>query len=197
MIDSNLIITYYGNPPYYRNLSNGLVEKLPNRIRLPDGSTRTDPSQWAADPIILELAGYETTTINQADIDRKIPPPPSFEDLKRAKLAELDQRWQQIIKQGWETPYGWSLGLDFSDVTLLTGAFLLLKEANSLGLQNSTSIIDTDGTSHEINLSDLTSLMLAYGQYRSQLSQEDALIRTQIKSATTPEELDEVNYGST
>lgn len=193
MIDNNLVLKYYGQPPYYRNKLTGLIETLPNRIRLPDGSTRTDPSQWSNDPEILELSGFMITEITQEDINLKMP---SLEEAKQQKLEVLDQVWKEKIKSGWETPYGWSLGLDISDVTLLMGAFLLLKEASALGLQNLTTIIDTEGVSHELNIQDLTSLMLAYGQARSQLSQADSLLRLQIKSSTTIEELEGINYGN-
>lgn len=193
MVDPALVLQYYGNPPYYRNKVSGFIEPLPLRVRLPDGSTRTDPSQWASDPEILELAGYELSDITQNDIDIKKP---NLEDLRKQKLDILDEAWKNAIKDGWVTPYGWSLGLDISDVTLLMGAFLLLKEASALGLQSATTIIDTLGLSHEINLSDLTYLMLSYGQHRSQLSQQDSLIRTQIKTSTTIEELEGINYGS-
>jgi hypothetical protein len=133
------------------------------------------------------------TEITQEDINLKMP---SLEEAKQQKLEALDEVWKEKIKSGWATPYGWSLGLDISDVTLLMGAFLLLKEASALGLQNSTTIIDIEGVSHELNIQDLTSLMLAYGQARSQLSQEDSLLRLQIKSSTTIEELEGINYGN-
>ena len=193
MVDNNLVLKYYGEPPHYRNKFTGLIETLPNRIRLPDGSTRTDPSQWSNDPEILELSGFMITEVTQEDINVKMP---SLEEAKQQKLEALNEVWKEKIKSGWETPHGWSLGLDISDVTLLMGAFLLLKEASALGLQNSTTIIDIEGVSHELNIQDLTSLMLAYGQARSQLSQEDSLLRLQIKSSTTIEELEEINYGN-
>lgn len=186
---TDLAIEYYGNPPYYRNKLTGLIEKLPNRIRLPDGSTRTDPSQWSNDPMILELSGFEITEVTQRDIDLKAP---SIEEKRTALLAALDILWKETAQTGWKTPYGWNLGLDISDVTLLTGAFLLLKEAVSIGLQTTTTIIDTDGSSHEIGLQDLTYLMLSYGQYRSQLSLVYAAIQHQIKSATTITQLEEI-----
>lgn len=192
-MNNELVFQYYGNPPYFRNKSTGLIEQPPNRIRLPDGSTRTDFSQWSKDSEILDLAGFVITEVTQEDIDRKKP---SLEELKKQKLKAVDDAWQEKIKSGWQTPYGWSLGLDISDVTLLMGAFLLLKEASPLGLQNSTTIIDSQGITHELNIQDFTSLMLAYGQARAQLSQEDCSLRLQIKSSTTIEELEGINYGS-
>lgn len=192
MIDPQIALSYYGEPPYFRNKNTNMVEKLPIRIRLPDGSTRTDPSQWSQDPSLLELAGYELTELTQQDIEIKMPPPPTLDELKIQKNKELDGIWEQKVKSGWQTPQGWNLGLDISDVTLLTGAFLLLKESVGLGLGSSTTIIDTNGTSHEVSLPDLTMLMLAYGQHRSNLSQQYANLKNQISNATNKEELEEI-----
>lgn len=51
------------------------VLRLPWRVRLSDGSTRTDPSQYAIVPGLLVLLGYTESTISQEDIDALAPPP--------------------------------------------------------------------------------------------------------------------------
>ena len=66
-----LSILYYGSPPYYRNIQNNLIEPLPFRIRMPDRSTRTDPSQWRHDPLAMEASGFVLTTVTQLDLSLK------------------------------------------------------------------------------------------------------------------------------
>lgn len=45
----------------YRNLSTGRIEPLPWRVRMPDGSTRTDPDQWASHTDVLAASGFVVT----------------------------------------------------------------------------------------------------------------------------------------
>jgi hypothetical protein len=59
----------------YRNLSTGRISPLPWRVRLPDGSTRTDPDQWASDPAALTAAGYVVT--ERTPEDDIVPPEPT------------------------------------------------------------------------------------------------------------------------
>jgi hypothetical protein len=59
----------------YRNLSTGRISPLPWRVRLPDGSTRTDPDQWASDPAALAAAGYVVT--ERTPEDDIVPPEPT------------------------------------------------------------------------------------------------------------------------
>lgn len=112
--------------------------------------------------------------------------------LKINKLKELDKKWDSTINNGFLTQYGWSLGLSNNDVTLLTGAFLLGKEASSLNISQNTTIIDVNGISHSININDLTILMLEYGQYRTQLSTEYANKKNLIQQAQSTEELNNI-----
>lgn len=119
--------------------------------------------------------------------------PPSLEDLKNIKFRQLDDEWNMIITSGWPTPYGWKLGLTSNDISLLTGNFILAKEAYSMGLGDSFVVVDTDGMAHELNLADLTALMLQYGQTRALLSTQYANTRLIIKNCTTIEELNNIN----
>lgn len=112
-----------------------------------------------------------------------------LEKVKLEKLEEVDEEWKTILEAGWETPYGWSLGIDVSDVALLNGNFVLAKEAASMGIVDPVFVVDTTGQSHSFNLADLTGLMLQYGQARAVFSSQDAAKRTAIKNANTIEEL--------
>jgi len=137
---------------------------------------------------------YENETPNsdqQQQIDQIIQNFP-IETLKMQKIEELDNNWQEVLKNGWETPYGWSLGIDISDVTLLTGAFMLAKEASNMGFTETVSIIDKNGGSHSLNLQDLTILMLQYGQFRASASSSYASKKELIKNASTIQELNNI-----
>ena len=113
-----------------------------------------------------------------------------LEKAKLEKLEEVDEEWKTTLEAGWQTPYGWSLGVDIADVALLNGNFVLAKEAASLGMTNPVFVVDRTGESHEFNLNDLTMLMLQYGQARAVLSSQDAAKRTVINNANTIEELE-------
>lgn len=113
-----------------------------------------------------------------------------LEKFKIEKLKEVDEEWKTILQAGWQTPYGWSLGIDIPDVALLNGNFVLAKEAAGMGITDPVFVVDTTGESHAFNLIDLTALMLQYGQARAVLSSQDAAKRTAINNANTVEELE-------
>jgi len=115
-----------------------------------------------------------------------------LDEAKLAKLEILDNKWNNQLSQGFTTPYGWKLGLQNSDVTLLTGAFLLAKEAANMNLSSNASIIDTDNISHSLSIENFTILMLEYGQYRTQLSTAYAETKILIENAQSFEELDSI-----
>jgi len=111
------------------------------------------------------------------------------------KTKEIENNWKNKIKEGLTTSYGWNLGIDVQDVALLNGAFTLAKEISNLGLNNNVSIIDTNGISHELNINELTQLMLDYGQQRSQLSNIYATKLSQVKNASSIEELESLDLS--
>jgi hypothetical protein len=41
---------------------------LPFRVRLPDGSTRTDPAQWSQDVAVLEATGWTRSVVVASDL---------------------------------------------------------------------------------------------------------------------------------
>lgn len=92
---------------------------------------------------------------------------------KKAALAAIDAWFAGEIAKGFTTTGGWKLGLTESDVTLLTGQFVLAKEADAAGLPL-PPVIDTDGIPHQLSITELTELMLSYGEHRATLSTEYA-----------------------
>ena len=94
-------------------------------------------------------------------------------------VVEFDSWWIEQVEQGFRSASGILLGLTTEDVTLLTGNFVLAKEAAALSL-DLPPIIDKDGVPHSLDLEDLTALMLEYGQYRAALSAEYATRKAAI-----------------
>ena len=84
---------------------------------------------------------------------------------------EADKWFAEKVEEGFTSEDGITLGLTTEDVTLLTGNYVLAKEAASLELPL-PPVIDMGGTSHQLDITELTTLMLAYGSYRAQLSSQ-------------------------
>jgi hypothetical protein len=116
-----------------------------------------------------------------------------LEKAKLEKLKELDLEWAETVKSGWTTQAGYKLGIDIQDITLLTGAFILAKEANNIGLTDPSYIVDTEGNSHGLSLPEFTQLMLQYGQARATLSNSYAALKQSINESTSIEELNAIN----
>lgn len=142
--------------------------------------------------IEIEYADPSGVTDQQASLIQQILLNWPLDLAKINKSSVLDEKWNNEIKNGYLTNYGWKLGLTTSDVTLLTGAFLLAKEAYLLGVSEEASIIDTDGVSHSISIINFTSLMIQYGQYRTNLSSWYANIKNQIEQASNIEQLENI-----
>jgi hypothetical protein len=104
----------------------------------------------------------------KAEIDRK------------AALRGVDAWFKEEVAKGFTTADGWKLGLSESDVTLLTGQFVLAKEAASAALPL-PPVIDMAGVPHSLTLAELTALMLGYGGHRAALSTEYAARKAAIE----------------
>ena len=126
---------------------------LPFRIVLPDGSTRTDPSQYSLDENVLSLTGWTKSTLDHADIHRLFPPPPELSPLEI----------------GFDTGYGWNLGWKPDDVALLTGLYVLSKRAKELNIDQPIVVLDTNNQSHSLTFSEYEDIMLRYGNARASL----------------------------
>ena len=138
----------------YRDTSGVAVLSLPFRVQLPDGSTRTDPSQWSEDADVLAATGWTRSTLTQADLDAMFPPAP-------------EPSW---LEAGYETSEGWRLGWQADDVALLTGLYVLAARANQLGVTQPCVVTDMDGQRHTLTFSEFEAVMLAYGAARAAAS---------------------------
>jgi len=141
------------NDPCWR-LNGRAYLSLPDRVRLPDGTTRTDPDQWARDPAVLAATGWERSTLTQQDLDRLYPPPPA--------PGPLDA--------GYDTGLGFRLAWQPEDVALLTGLYVLGQRADELGVTQPLVVTDTDGQPHELTFAEFDQMMLGYGAARAALS---------------------------
>jgi len=132
--------------------------ELPFRVRLPDGSTRTDPSQWSNDEAVLAATGWSRSTLTQEDIDILFPPPPPPPEPTPYEL-------------GFDTGLGWRLGWQPDDVALLTGLYVLNQRAAELGVGSpAVTVEDMDGVTHTMPFAEYEQIMLAYGAARAALT---------------------------
>jgi hypothetical protein len=53
----------------WRDRSGVAHAALPFRVRLPDGTTRTDPTQWGEDAAVLEATGWTRSVVVESDLE--------------------------------------------------------------------------------------------------------------------------------
>lgn len=111
---------------------------------MPDGGTRTDPSQWSEDAEVMAATGWQRSTLTQQDIDALTPPAPP-------------------ASVGWATPDGWQIGVTSGDVAMLTGLYVLAARREQLGVSKPVVITDTAGVQHQMSFTEFDALLLAYG----------------------------------
>jgi len=128
-------------------------DSLPWRVRLPDGSTRTDPSQWGEDADVLAATGWSRSVVADGDI----PPPPT-------------PPTPDVFAAGYETSYGWRLGWQPDDVALLTGLYVLANRAAELGADQPCVVTDMAGERHTLTFAEFETVMLSYGAARAAAS---------------------------
>ena len=142
----------------YRDASGVAVLSLPFRITMPDGKTRTDPSQWWLDEEARAASGFTQSTLTQQDLDLLFPPEPQ-------------PSW---IDLGYDTGLGWRMGWTADDVALLTGMYVLGQRAAALGIDQPVVVFDMAGQPHAMTFAEFDMLILAYGAARVQAAMEAA-----------------------
>lgn len=88
---------------------------------------------------------------------------------KRIWKAAADKWYESKVSEGFVSQNGIKLGLTQGDVSLLTGNFVLAKEADAMGLAI-PPVIGMTGEVHNLTIEELTALMLEYGQARALIS---------------------------
>ena len=112
-----------------------------------------------------------------------------LEEKKLEKLAKIDAEWDQTIAQGWDSGQG-ILGISANDVALLSGAYALAKEADNLGLPLPKFIAMDNSTVEFSSITEMTMLLLRYGEARVNLASAFAARRKAVDEAASLEELE-------
>lgn len=158
MVEGNWVVSedFRG---YWYNKDNGAAFVCESPLDAPDNATREAPPKLQQGQLVRwSNAAWEVY-------------PDGF-DYVRWFDAEL--------AKGFTTGSNITLGLYQEDVSLLTGNFVLAKEAASLGMPI-PPLIDTDGVPHPIeSIEELTTIMLSYGQHRAELSAEYARRKSEV-----------------
>ena len=129
--------------PCWRDAAGVAHLDLPWRVVLPDGTTRTDPTQWSEDADVLAATGWTRSTLTDDDVAAMTPPAPE--------------------PAGWLTPGGWRIGTTPEDVSRLTSLYVLAARREQLGRGVPVAITDTAGERHLLSFPEFDALMLSYG----------------------------------
>lgn len=129
-------------------------------------------SAWVGDlttqPISITINPVKKAEIDRADAE-----------------VELEEWFRDATHEGYEVEPGFRLGMLPEDVTLLTGLFVLAKEAATMQLPL-PAVIDRNGVPHQLeSIQAMTELMLAYGQARAELSAEYAARKAALAEQAT------------
>lgn len=147
----------------------GVPSGLPSRVVATDALPTSEDYRRAWS---LDFADPDSAVIVDATIAAAID--------KEHALADLEDWFREVTEPGFATAGGWRLGMTQEDVVLLTGYYVLAKEAAALGGEI-PPLIDKDGVPHPIaEIEELTAIMLAYGQRRAEISAEYAAKRAAI-----------------
>jgi len=108
---------------------------------------------------------------------------------KAQKLNSINKEYKQIEESGWDSGFGFFLGISANDVAFLTGAYILAKEASFLNLPLPTIIAMDNNPVTFANFEHMTQVMLQYGNARAEISSRFAAKRKAVELATSVEEV--------
>ncbi len=108
---------------------------------------------------------------------------------KAQKLNEINKEYKKLEETGWDSGFGFFLGISANDVALLTGAYTLAKEAAALNLPLPTIIAMDNSPISFANLEHMTQIMLQYGNARAEIASSFAAKRKAVEAATTIDEV--------
>lgn len=115
--------------------------------------------------------------------------PDELSQAKARKIQAINNEWITLEKTGWDSGQGFSLGITPSDVALLVGVFSLAKEAAALGLELPHLISMANTPIGFTTIQEMTTLLLQYGQARSNMASSFAARRKAVADATTIEQV--------
>ncbi len=130
--------------PCWRDAAGAAAMELPWRVMLPDGTTRTDPSQWGEDADVLAATGWQRSALTSEDIAALSPAAPE--------------------PPGWTTPGGWKISTSPESLSLLAGLYVLAARREQLMLSPVVTLTDTNGGRHPLNFADFDAIMVALGE---------------------------------
>lgn len=160
---------------------------LPHRVKLADGSTRTDASQWFpehgeslgwVESVVTaeEAAAYEAGVLSQE---------------RDTKLATLNQWWKSL-EASWPTTLGFSIKADAQRLTALQLSVLLAGMRLQQGAGSTSRVWDANETLHMID--DAVFVAAAQSFEAGYLAKEQIWINVTaaLNSATSLEQLNAV-----
>ena len=138
-------------------------------------------------PLSSDIGIYLTTLINQVSNYKSNIEPNSLDEAKELKKISINNEWLTLEKTGWDSGQGYHLGITPSDVALIVGVFSLAKEAAALGLELPHLISMANTPIGFATIQEMTTLLLQYGQARSNMASSFAARRKAVADATTIE----------
>ena len=192
--------------PNYAKVESGVVIQFPSYPQCDHPNTSFgDGWQGEIDGVeyvIVEYVPYENTDPNKQVVYDELPQALdgvwklnyslvdiSLEQAKFNKLQNIEQEWRSLEILGWDSGQGYSLGITPSDVALLVGVFSLAKEAAALGLELPHLISMANTPISFTTIQEMTTLLLQYGQARSNMASSFAARRKAVSDATTIEQV--------
>jgi len=124
------------------------------------------------DPVLKKAVSYES-------------PPPSLDELKQQKKAEIKRVFEEELRKGYLTSLGFRVDCKLED---LNNFDVALKLAEMAGMTEIT-IRDYDNITRTLTFDEYKQMCLELGQYIQELFKKKWTLQAQVDKATTKEEL--------